>query len=115
MNEIQATGYPHIVIGPVLDEPMVEGTNITVRLIAHYYRQNAAVEEIERAHPALSPSAIHSAISYYLDHREEMDNSPIEAELAEVRAIIARNEAAGSYISSAEMRKRMAARGVLVG
>ena len=115
MSETGATGYPHIVVGPVLDESMIEGTNIAVRLIAHYYRQKAAVEEIERAHPALSPSAIHSAISYYLDHREAMDNSPIEAELAEVRAISERNRAAGSYISGAELRKRMAARGVVVG
>lgn len=115
MSEMRATGYPHIVMGSVLDEPMVEGTNITVRLIAYYYRQNAAVEEIEQAHPVLTPSAIHSAISYYLDHREEMDGSPIEAELAEVRAIIVRNEAGGSYISSAELRKRMAAHGVVVG
>lgn len=115
MSETRATGYPHIVIGPVLDEPIIEGTNITVRLIAYYYRQKAAVEEIERAHPALSLSAIHSAISYYLDHRDEMDKSPIEAELAEVSAIIQRNRTAGSYISGAELRKRMAARGVVVG
>lgn len=101
--EQQTTEHPYIVIEPTLNEPMIAGTQIGVRLIAYYYRRQTAIEEIEEAHPELSPAAIHSAISYYLDHREEMDSSPIEAELAEAVAIHERNETAGSWVSSAEM------------
>lgn len=115
MSEVQPTEHPYIVIDPAVGEPMIRGTQITIHVIVYYYRLNAAVEEIERAHPELSPAAIHDALSYYLDHKQEIDEGKTQAELAEVNAIGARNKAAGSYVSSAEVRKRMVARGVLVG
>ena len=114
--ELQATEHPYIVKWVAFrNEPIIRDTRISVRLIAHYYRAEMAIEEIERKHPVLSPAMIHDAISYYLDHCEEIDNSPLAAELSEMEATLKRNLAAGTMVSGAELRERMVGRGVLVG
>lgn len=115
MGEMQATEHPYILIDPETGVPLIRGTRIAVHVIATYYRRNATVEEIERERPALSPAAIHDAISYYLDHREEIDNGEIAKLIEESRRIQERNDAEGTWVSGAELRERMAERGVLVG
>lgn len=73
--EIQPTEHPYVVRHPTIGngEPIIKDTRIAVRLIAGYYKRGAAVEEIERDYPFLSAAAIHDAISYYLDHQEEIE------------------------------------------
>ncbi len=114
--EMQATEHPYIVTWVAFrNEPIIRDTRVSVRLIAHYYRAEMAIEEIERTHPELSPAMIHDAISYYLDHREEMDSSPLVAELDGMQATLERNRAEGTMVSGAALRERMVGRGVLVG
>lgn len=75
MQEVQSTEHPYVVRHPGIGngEPIIKDTRIAVRLIAAYYKRGAAVEEIERDYAFLSAAAIHDAISYYLDHQEEIE------------------------------------------
>lgn len=73
------TEHPHIVrIGTVAH---VRGTRLPVRVVAQLYRVGDSVEDILRAYPHLSAAAVHDALSFYLDHRGE-----IEQEIAAHRA-----------------------------
>ena len=70
--------YPHIVKTPdtCAGEPRVEGTRITVNLIAReavHLRWTA--EEVLMSHPHLTLAQIHAALAYYFDHREEIEAS----------------------------------------
>lgn len=73
---IQPTEHPYIVRHPGIGsgEPIIKETRIAVRLIAGYYKRGAAVEEIERDYSFLSAAAIYDAISYYLDHQDEIED-----------------------------------------
>src|SRR5438309_6931463 len=70
---MHAIAYPHI----MRDEkgfPTVDGTGMKVVFIVLdqiAYHWNA--EEIQRQHPILSLAQIHSALAYYYDHQEEID------------------------------------------
>lgn len=79
------TEHPHIV--RVEGIPTLRGTRLPVRLIAQMHRAGDTVEDILQAFPHLEPAAVHDAISYYLDHRSEL-----EAEIAahRIEAVLAR-------------------------
>jgi uncharacterized protein (DUF433 family) len=58
----------------VLDgEPVISGTRVGVALIARLLQAGEDPSEIVAAYPGLAPAAIYDAISYYLDHRLEID------------------------------------------
>ena len=44
-----------------------------VRAIALHYKAGETFEEILEAYPHIPPAAIFDAISYYLDHQEEIE------------------------------------------
>jgi len=69
------TEHPHIVRKPDIceGEPIIKGTRITVRHIAVLYKAGDNVEDIVAAHPPLTAAQVHDAISYYLDHRDEIE------------------------------------------
>ncbi|MEW5873379.1 MAG: DUF433 domain-containing protein [Chloroflexota bacterium] len=52
---------------------MIRGSRIAVRLVVQMYREGDSVEDILHAYPHLSAAAVHDAISYYLDHRAEIE------------------------------------------
>ncbi|MBL8057942.1 MAG: DUF433 domain-containing protein [Anaerolineales bacterium] len=77
-NEVP-TEHPHVVrLGAVAH---VRGTRLPVRVVAQLYRSGDSVEDILRAYPHLSAAVVHDTLSYYLDHRGEL-----EQELAAHRA-----------------------------
>lgn len=80
LTHVQRTEHPHIVRNPGISggEPVIEGTRISVRLIAEYYKAGKTVEEILRDYPHLPAAAVYDAISYYIDHQVEIE-SLIEA------------------------------------
>lgn len=90
--EEHRTEHPHIVqIENVLrGAPIVRGSRITVRLIAQMYRAGDSVDDILQTYPHLTATAVHDAISYYLDHRAEIEQdilaNRIENVLAETGA-----------------------------
>ncbi len=70
-----ATEHPHVVRKPGTcgGSPIVRGTRIPVRLVAQLWNSGDTVEEIVRTYPHLRASWVHDAISYYLDHQQEID------------------------------------------
>jgi uncharacterized protein (DUF433 family) len=73
--DIQQTEHPHIVqlAGVCGGRPIIKGSRITVRHIAQLYKAGDTVEEILQAHPHLQATAVYDAISYYLDHQNEIE------------------------------------------
>src|SRR5260370_32984286 len=65
------TEHPHIV--RVEGIPTLRGTRLPVRLIAQMHRAGDTVEDILQAYPQLEPAAVHDAITYYLEHRSELE------------------------------------------
>ncbi|MBI3242616.1 MAG: DUF433 domain-containing protein [Chloroflexi bacterium] len=78
------TEHPHIVQNPPNNRsgsPHIRGTGIPVWLIARFHRAGNSVNDILHHYPHLRAAWVHDAISYYLDHSDE-----INKELAEQRA-----------------------------
>jgi len=69
------TEHPHIVRVPGLlsGEPVIAGSRIGVAFIARLLRAGEDPAEIIATFPHLSPAAVYDAISYYLDHQQEID------------------------------------------
>lgn len=68
-----ATAYRHIVLR---DDgvPVLAGTTVkVVELVMEQEAWGWSPQEIHLQHPHLSLGQIHSALSYYWDHREELD------------------------------------------
>jgi len=53
--------------------PVITGTRIPVSTIIIWYKAGKEVYEILDMYPQLSPSQVHGALSYYYDHREEIE------------------------------------------
>lgn len=72
---IQRTDHPHIVKveGIGSGEPIILGTRIMVRTIVEQYQLGTSIAEILLDFPQLSSAQVHDALSYYHDHRTEMD------------------------------------------
>lgn len=67
------TRYEHV----LLDEagvPIISGTNMKViELVLEKIAYGWSPEELHFQHPYLSLGQIHSALAYYWDHQEELD------------------------------------------
>ena len=87
------TEHPHIVRaeGVCGGRPHLEGSRVSVRTIAELYRRGESAQEILATYPGLDPAAIYDAISFYLDHRTEIDT---EIAANALEAVLAENEAA---------------------
>jgi uncharacterized protein (DUF433 family) len=75
METLVKTEHPYIVrkSGVCGGSPIIDGSRITVRLIAQLVKTGTSAEEILASYPHLSLAQIYDAISYYFDHREEID------------------------------------------
>lgn len=54
-------------------EPLIRGTRITVRLIVGFTKMGTSVDEVIAMYPHLSHAQVHDALSYYYDHRDEIE------------------------------------------
>ncbi|WP_297832369.1 DUF433 domain-containing protein [Thermomonas sp.] len=83
MTNPTKTTYEHI----VLDEkqrPVIEGTRMKVsHLVSEHLSWGWSPEELHFQHPHLTLGQIYSALAYYWDHQEQIDQQ-IAADLAEV-------------------------------
>ena len=79
---LQPTEHPYVVRreGFRGGRPILRGSSIPVWLIAALWKSGDTVEDISQAYAHLELAAIYDAISYYLDHRDE-----IEEQIAENR------------------------------
>jgi uncharacterized protein (DUF433 family) len=79
------TEHPPIVRVPGIagGRPIIAGTRISVDFIAGQLRVGDRAEDILASYSHLTPAAVHAAISYYFDHKDEIDRflaeSTIEA------------------------------------
>jgi uncharacterized protein (DUF433 family) len=70
---LAATSYEHILIGE--DKvPVIAGTNMKiVELVTERFAYGWSPEELHFQHPYLTLGQIYSALAYYFDHKEELD------------------------------------------
>ena len=85
---VELTTHPYVVRvkGVCGGRPVIKGSRISVRHIAQLYKAGDSVEEILQAHPHLNPAAVYDAISYYLDHQQEIEEEIAENRLEALRA-----------------------------
>ncbi len=90
METLIKTEHPYIVrkSGVCGGSPIIDGSRITVRLIAQLVKTGSSAEEILASYPHLSLAQIHDAISYYFDHREEIAQ---DIEDNKIRSILKKN------------------------
>jgi len=62
--------------------PIIAGTRTRVTNIVTYYKHGLSPEELAREFPHLSLSQIHDALSYYYEHKQDIDRE-IDEELEE--------------------------------
>jgi uncharacterized protein (DUF433 family) len=66
--------------------PVIKGSRFLVSSIVQNYRRGLSVEETLRDFPHLRPAEVYDALSYYDDHRAEIDQEI--AELTNVKEIM---------------------------
>jgi uncharacterized protein (DUF433 family) len=69
------TEHPHVVRveGVAGGQPVIAGTRISVAHLARLLKAGEQPADIIATYPHLSPAAVYDALSYYLDHRDEID------------------------------------------
>ena len=69
-----ATGYAHVDLEPD-GWPMIAGTRVSVARVAADYTTHATpIEQIPRLYGGLSLAQILGALTYYFDHKDEIDD-----------------------------------------
>ena len=73
---VQKTPYPHIVKvdGVCGGQAIIEGTRIAVwHIVGYYYKVGMSVEDILAEWNYLTPAQVFSALAYYHDNKQEID------------------------------------------
>jgi uncharacterized protein (DUF433 family) len=72
---VQATEHIYIVRDDAIlgGEPIIRGTRTPVRAIVESWRMGVAPEEIPQGLPHLTLAQVFNALSYYLDHQNEIN------------------------------------------
>ena len=67
--------HPYVIQNPGIcgGEPIINGTRISVRLIVELDGMGKSVDEIVAMYPHLTHSHIYDALSYYYDHKDEIE------------------------------------------
>lgn len=69
------TEHPHIVVtrGAGGERAVVKGTGLSVALIAALFNRGETPAGLLSLYPNLTPGALYDAISYYFDHKADID------------------------------------------
>lgn len=83
------TRYPHLVVDEQ-GQLKIEGTRIKVRFLIELYKAGNTPEQIQKEYDFLTLAQIHSALAYYYDHQEQVDEqiAESEAEYERLRAAV---------------------------
>lgn len=75
MSTVITTEHPYIVRMEDVcgGRPVIRGTRTSVRVIVGYYRLGMSVEETLEGLPHLTAAQVYDALSYYHDHRGEIE------------------------------------------
>ncbi len=60
--------------------PCIDGTRFKVYLIAISHLSGLTSDQLQEAYPDLTSAQIHASLTYYYDHREELDDYISDAE-----------------------------------
>jgi uncharacterized protein (DUF433 family) len=102
----QSIVYPHLWFDD-RGRPWIDDTNIKViEVVLDHTAYGWSADEIHSEYPYLSLAQIHSALVYYFDHKQEIDDE-IERQVREVDALKAKADAESPFL------KRMRALGRL--
>lgn len=73
---VQATEHIYIVMDDAIlgGEPIIRGTRTPVRAIVETWRMGVAPEEIPQGLPHITLAQVFDALSYYLDHQNEINS-----------------------------------------
>ena len=52
---------------------VIKGTRIPVASVVNHYRSGMSIEEILEGYPSIKPAQLFDALSYYFDHKDEID------------------------------------------
>jgi uncharacterized protein (DUF433 family) len=74
--------YPHIEIREN-GKAYIQGTGFKVRILVEEYLSGMPPQDIERQHPPLTLSQIHGALTYYYDHKDQIDKEVEELDRLE--------------------------------
>lgn len=72
--EVTITEHTYIALKPKTNEPIIKGTRVTVRAVAELWLMGAQPEEIILNIPHITLAQVFDALSYYEDHKEEVDS-----------------------------------------
>lgn len=69
------TNHPYIIKASNKYEgkALIKGTRIPVSSIINNYRSGMNIEEILEGYPNINPAQLFDALSYYFDHKKEID------------------------------------------
>jgi uncharacterized protein (DUF433 family) len=83
MPSVVKTEHPHIVHveGVCGGEPVIDGLRVTVRHVATLFRQGESITEIAEALSLTEAQIVH-ALSYFFDHRAEIETLIAQEEAA---------------------------------
>jgi uncharacterized protein (DUF433 family) len=76
----EPTEHPHIVrtLGVLGGKPRIAGTRIAVWLVAARHRAEHSIADMLEDWPRVNQAQLHDALSYYHDHREEIERQIYE-------------------------------------
>jgi uncharacterized protein (DUF433 family) len=88
----------------------IKGSRVSLDSIVYHFKLGATAEQIAHKFPALELADIYAAITYYLNHRETVDEylrqQEVESDALQQRIKSASND----QTACAEMRSRLLAR-----
>jgi uncharacterized protein (DUF433 family) len=88
----------------------ITGSRVSLDSIAHHFKLGATAEQIAQKFPSLALADIYAAITYYLSHRDAVEED-LKQQEAEADAIQQRIESDPQYQATiAELRERLLAR-----
>ena len=67
------TAYKYISIKPTTNEPIIQGTRISVRDIVENWKMGMSPEEIPTIYPHISLAQVFESLAYYQDNKEQIE------------------------------------------
>jgi uncharacterized protein (DUF433 family) len=93
----QPIPYPHLWFDD-RGRPWIDDTNIKViEVVLDHTAYGWSADEIHREYPYLSLAQIHSALAYYFDHKQEIDDE-IERQVREYEELRAKANAESPFL-----------------
>jgi len=85
-SDIGSVAHPYVECRPGVQggQPVIKGSRFPISSIIQNHRRGLSVEDILHEFPHLTPAQVYDALSYYYDHRAEIDAAI--AELTDVES-----------------------------